>query len=159
MQIARRAVLVTVAFLVGTYYFWCARATGQNFLWGYDLGGYYNYLARGFAGAPGLGSPNRWRCRLLARHVQPDRQTRVTERQPDRRVQDVQLGPAELNLRPARIGWDSGAGIFVTTADRRTIIFGRSENLDDKLAILGTLLKEGAPFRSARSTSCSGVQS
>jgi len=49
VQIARRAVLVTVVLLVGAYYFWCARATGQNFLWGYDLGGYYNYLARGFA--------------------------------------------------------------------------------------------------------------
>jgi cell division protein FtsQ len=54
--------------------------------------------------------------------------------------------PAELNLRPARIGWDIGAGIFVTTAERRTIIFGRSENLDTKLAILGKLLKDATPF-------------
>jgi hypothetical protein len=49
VQIARRAVFVAVAILVGAYYLWSARATGQKFLWGYDLGGYYNYLARGFA--------------------------------------------------------------------------------------------------------------
>ena len=46
---ARRAVFLTVAFLIGAYYLWCARATGHNFLWGYDLGGYYNYLGRAFA--------------------------------------------------------------------------------------------------------------
>jgi hypothetical protein len=30
------------------YYFWMVRAPGHPFQWGYDLGGYYNYLARGF---------------------------------------------------------------------------------------------------------------
>lgn len=49
MQIARRAVFIAVALLVGAYYLWCVRATGQKFQWVYDLGGYYNYLARGLA--------------------------------------------------------------------------------------------------------------
>jgi hypothetical protein len=50
VPIVRRAVFLSVALLAGAYYFWCARATGHPFQWGYDLGGYYNYLARGFAG-------------------------------------------------------------------------------------------------------------
>ena len=49
VPIARRAVFAAMALLAGVYYLWCARATGQPFQWGYDLGGYYNYLARGFA--------------------------------------------------------------------------------------------------------------
>jgi hypothetical protein len=49
VPIARRAVFLASAVLAGAYYFWGARATGHPFLWGYDLGGYYNYLARGFA--------------------------------------------------------------------------------------------------------------
>jgi hypothetical protein len=48
MPIARRGVFVLIAFVTGAYYLWCARANGQQFLWHYDLGGYYNYLARGF---------------------------------------------------------------------------------------------------------------
>jgi hypothetical protein len=35
--------------LVGAYYFWGVRAAGYGFDWHHDLGGYYNYLARGFA--------------------------------------------------------------------------------------------------------------
>jgi cell division protein FtsQ len=54
--------------------------------------------------------------------------------------------PAEVKLQPASIGWDGDNGIVVTTADRRTIIFGRSEDIDDKLTILGALLKDGTPF-------------
>jgi hypothetical protein len=49
VPLARRAVFVTVALLMGAYYLWCVRASGQKFQWGYDLGGYYNYLTRGFA--------------------------------------------------------------------------------------------------------------
>jgi cell division protein FtsQ len=54
--------------------------------------------------------------------------------------------PNELGLRSTRMGWDIGTGIFVTTADGRTIIFGKAENLDTKLAILGKLIKDGTPF-------------
>jgi cell division septal protein FtsQ len=54
--------------------------------------------------------------------------------------------PAEVKLQPASIGWDGDNGIVVTTTDRRTIIFGRSEDIDNKLTILGALLKDSTPF-------------
>ncbi len=54
--------------------------------------------------------------------------------------------PAELGLTPAQIGWDIGTGVFVTTADGRTVVFGQTDNLDGKLAILGMLLKDQTPF-------------
>jgi len=54
--------------------------------------------------------------------------------------------PAELNLQPASIGWDQSWKIFVTTADNRQIIFGTSDNLDSKLLVLGTLLKDQTAF-------------
>ena len=54
--------------------------------------------------------------------------------------------PAELGLRPAHIGWNIDTKIFITTADNRTIIFGRSDNLDDKFSVLGTLLKDKTAF-------------
>jgi hypothetical protein len=47
VPLARRAVFLAATLLAGAYYFWCARVTGHPFQWGYDLGGYYNYLARG----------------------------------------------------------------------------------------------------------------
>src|SRR5260370_19219176 len=45
----RRAVMAMVAVAVGCYYLWGVRAAGNQFFWGYDLGGYYDYLGRGFA--------------------------------------------------------------------------------------------------------------
>jgi cell division septal protein FtsQ len=54
--------------------------------------------------------------------------------------------PAEVKLQPTSIGWDGDNGLIVTTADRRTIIFGRSEDIDSKLTILGALLKDNTPF-------------
>ena len=54
--------------------------------------------------------------------------------------------PAELGLQPAHIGWNLDTKIFITTADNRTIIFGKSDNLDDKFAVLGTLLKDQTAF-------------
>src|SRR3954469_7019887 len=54
--------------------------------------------------------------------------------------------PAELGLRPAHIGWNLDTKIFITTADNRTIIFGRSDNLDDKFSVLSTLLKDHTAF-------------
>jgi len=35
---------------VGLYYSWAVRASGSPFVWGHDLGGYYDYLGRGFTG-------------------------------------------------------------------------------------------------------------
>jgi hypothetical protein len=45
----RRVVFFVVAAAVGSYYLWTVRAVGNKFDWGYDLGGYYDYLGRGFA--------------------------------------------------------------------------------------------------------------
>ncbi|MFN8502931.1 cell division protein FtsQ/DivIB [Kouleothrix sp.] len=61
------------------------------------------------------------------------------------RVLSLRL-PAELGLRPAHISWDLGRGMYISTADNRTIIFGTSNNLDEKLAVLGTLLNDGTAF-------------
>lgn len=54
--------------------------------------------------------------------------------------------PAELSLQPAHITWTPDAHIFVTTSDNRKIIFGTSDNLDGKLAVLDTLIKDGTAF-------------
>ncbi|HET9222081.1 MAG TPA: FtsQ-type POTRA domain-containing protein [Roseiflexaceae bacterium] len=54
--------------------------------------------------------------------------------------------PAEVAIQPASIGWDGDNGMIVTTLDQRTIIFGLSEDIDNKLTILGALLKDGTPF-------------
>ncbi len=54
--------------------------------------------------------------------------------------------PAELSLTPASIGWDANNGMIVTTADNRTIIFGRTDDFDDKFTILRTLIADGTPF-------------
>ena len=54
--------------------------------------------------------------------------------------------PAELGLQPAHIGWNLDTKIFITTPDNRTIIFGQSDNLDDKFSVLGTLLKDHTAF-------------
>src|SRR6266705_2594372 len=48
-RMAQWAAVVLVAVTVGSYYLWSVRATGNRFYWGYDLGGYYNYLGRAFA--------------------------------------------------------------------------------------------------------------
>jgi hypothetical protein len=47
---ARRLVFSGAAALVGLYYLWAVRASGTKFEWGYNLDGYYNYLARAFTG-------------------------------------------------------------------------------------------------------------
>src|SRR5579862_7795019 len=39
-----------VALFVGLYYQWGVRAAGEEFRWGQNIDGYYNLLARGFAG-------------------------------------------------------------------------------------------------------------
>lgn len=54
--------------------------------------------------------------------------------------------PKELNLRPSAISWDDNSGMAVTTPDHRTVMFGRSDRLEDKLAILNVLLHDGTAF-------------
>jgi cell division protein FtsQ len=54
--------------------------------------------------------------------------------------------PVELGLTPAQIGWDHGLGVYVRTDVAQTIVFGRSENLDRKLAILAALLSDQTAF-------------
>ncbi|HEY7334175.1 MAG TPA: hypothetical protein VH639_04765 [Bryobacteraceae bacterium] len=45
----RRAILATIAVLIGAYYWWAVRASGDPLFWGYDLSDYYDLLGRGFA--------------------------------------------------------------------------------------------------------------
>lgn len=54
--------------------------------------------------------------------------------------------PNELNFAPASIGWDFGLGIFVTSGSGQTIVFGQSDNLDHKLAVLRYLLEDNTAF-------------
>jgi len=54
--------------------------------------------------------------------------------------------PVELGLTPAQIGWDYGLGVFVRGPLGQTIVFGQSEHLDRKLAILNILLKDQIAF-------------
>ncbi len=54
--------------------------------------------------------------------------------------------PVELGFTPAQIGWDYGLGVFVRAPLGQTIVFGRSENLDRKLAILNVVLQDQTAF-------------
>lgn len=54
--------------------------------------------------------------------------------------------PVELALTPAQIGWDFGIGVYVRLTTGQTIVFGQNTELDRKLAILGTLLKDKTSF-------------
>ena len=67
-------VLVLMALVIGCYYHWAVRAAGYDIRWERNGNGYYNYLARGFAGghlflpvepAPQLlAQPNPWDPRV-----------------------------------------------------------------------------------------------
>lgn len=54
--------------------------------------------------------------------------------------------PTELNFTPATIEWDVGLGVYVTLSSGSIIVFGQTERLDQKLAILGQLLADGTSF-------------
>lgn len=54
--------------------------------------------------------------------------------------------PGELNIQPASISWAGNTGIFITTSDRQTVVFGDDTHLDDKLQVLNVLLSDGTPF-------------
>lgn len=54
--------------------------------------------------------------------------------------------PAEVGMRPLSINWNDDRGVFVLAPDNKTVIFGTSERLDEKLTVLDTLLKQGTVF-------------
>lgn len=54
--------------------------------------------------------------------------------------------PAEVGVIPSAIGWELGTGVFITTGDQRTIVFGEIDQFDQKLAILDLLLQDGTAF-------------
>jgi cell division protein FtsQ len=54
--------------------------------------------------------------------------------------------PQELGFVPAQIGWDIGLGVYVTSDSGQTIVFGKTDNLDRKLAVFAHLLQEQTAF-------------
>ncbi|MEN9936266.1 MAG: hypothetical protein RLZZ387_2845 [Chloroflexota bacterium] len=54
--------------------------------------------------------------------------------------------PAEVGLTPVSVSWDSEAGLFITTPEGRTIVFGETDHFDRKLSVLDTLIADGTPF-------------
>jgi len=54
--------------------------------------------------------------------------------------------PTELGLNPSKIGWDIGLGVYLLTNEKQTIVFGQSENLDHKIAVLSYLRRAKTPF-------------
>lgn len=54
--------------------------------------------------------------------------------------------PSEAQVQPAEISWNIDTGVYVSTPDGRTIVFGPSERLDEKLLILNALMREGTQF-------------
>jgi cell division protein FtsQ len=75
--------------------------------------------------------------------------------QPNDRIDTDALGlarslalrlPNEVGLSPQQIGWDIALGVYVRSASNQLIVFGRSEHLDRKLAVLDFLLKDQTAF-------------
>jgi cell division protein FtsQ len=58
----------------------------------------------------------------------------------------VTLRKAELPAPLQRIEWDGGLGISLIVGDNKQAVIGKSERLDEKLAILIQLLRDGTPF-------------
>lgn len=54
--------------------------------------------------------------------------------------------PAETGMQPISINWSDERGVFVLAPDNKTVLFGSSERLDEKLTVLDTLLKQGTAF-------------
>jgi cell division protein FtsQ len=54
--------------------------------------------------------------------------------------------PVEIGLTPAQVGWDYGLGVYVRSSMGQMIVFGQSEELQRKLAILKVLLADQTPF-------------
>ncbi len=58
----------------------------------------------------------------------------------------VTLRAAELPAPLQRVEWDAGLGVSLIVGDNRQVIIGKSERLDEKLAVLTQLLRENTPF-------------
>ncbi len=58
----------------------------------------------------------------------------------------VTLRAHELPAPIQRIEWDAGLGVSLIVADGKQAVIGRSERLDEKLAILAQLLWDSTPF-------------
>ncbi len=54
--------------------------------------------------------------------------------------------PRELGFTPTMIGWDIALGIYVKSELGQTIVFGRTENLDRKLALLQEVWEQQIGF-------------
>ncbi|KAB8142048.1 FtsQ-type POTRA domain-containing protein [Chloroflexia bacterium SDU3-3] len=52
----------------------------------------------------------------------------------------------ETGVQPISINWSDDKGVYVLAPDNKTIIFGTSERLDEKLVVLDRLLKDGSVF-------------
>lgn len=58
----------------------------------------------------------------------------------------VTLRTAELPAPLQRIEWDAGLGVSLIVGDNKQAVIGKSERLDEKLAILAQLLHDSTPF-------------
>lgn len=58
----------------------------------------------------------------------------------------VTLRAAELPAPLQRVEWDSGLGISLIVGDNKQAVIGKSERLDEKLAILAHVLRDNTPF-------------
>ncbi|MDP9313543.1 MAG: FtsQ-type POTRA domain-containing protein [Chloroflexota bacterium] len=79
----------------------------------------------------------------------PNRQLKPGERvDPDALeiARRVTLRAAELPAPLQRIEWDAGLGVSLIVGDTKQAVIGKSERLDEKLAILVALLRDGTPF-------------
>lgn len=54
--------------------------------------------------------------------------------------------PHDLEFSPTLIGWDLGLGIFLQTPTDQTVVFGRSDNLSHKLAMLQHLQRDQTAY-------------
>ena len=52
----------------------------------------------------------------------------------------------ETGVKPLSINWATDKGVYVLAPDNKTIIFGKSERIGEKLTVLDSLLKQGAIF-------------
>jgi cell division protein FtsQ len=54
--------------------------------------------------------------------------------------------PAELPVPLTRIEWDAGLGVSLIFAENKQAVFGRSDDLDRKLATVSFMLRDNTPF-------------
>lgn len=54
--------------------------------------------------------------------------------------------PNDVGFTPMQIGWDMALGVYVRSASNQTIVFGRSDELERKLAVLRYVVQDGTAF-------------